>query len=143
MELTVKHFIDAGHILPDTEHLLSKGCSRLHGHTYAFIVKFQGKELQGGMLLDFKKIKEVIDRLDHRTLINRETHPGLHDALCNNPDQLVSFPYIPSSENISQYVAEQLLKEFPQIGAFEVSVCEGYKGEERANWTTVKLYRNE
>lgn len=140
MKLTVKHFTDTAHILPDTEHLCSKGCARLHGHTYAFEVSFKGGELKGGMVVDFKLIKQLIDELDHRTLVFRETHPMLLGFLqSSNPDQVIEFPYIPSSENISRYVAEQIALQYPDLSEIEVSVCEGYKGIERANWTTYKI----
>ncbi len=35
MKLSVKHYFDASHQLPDTKYLVTKACARLHGHTYA------------------------------------------------------------------------------------------------------------
>lgn len=139
MRLEIRHFFDAGHILPDTEYLVSKGCARLHGHTYAVIVSFEmdAWNFKGGMALDFKAIKSIIDELDHRTLVNRESHPYLLDFLLdNNEDQVIEFPYIPSSENIGIYIWEKIAEKYPQnLKKLSVSVCEGYKGIERANWT--------
>ena len=50
--LVVRHFIDASHKLPDTPSLISKGCARLHGHTYCFEVSAEGP-LKEGMVVDF------------------------------------------------------------------------------------------
>jgi len=139
MKLQIRHFIDSGHILPDTEFLVSKGCARLHGHTYAVIVDLEASDhmIQGGMLIDFKAIKEVIDKLDHKTLVYKETHQALYNSLLElNFEQVVNFPYIPSSENITRFLAESIWAKWSFLEKVTVSVCEGYKGKERANWTT-------
>lgn len=136
MKLIVRHFTDTGHILPDTKYLISKGCSRFHGHSYAFIVSFESDTLKGGMAVDFKAIKQLIDEIDHRSLVFRGTHEKLLQFLeLENPDQVIEFPYIPSAENISIYIAEKIHATYPHLYNIQVKVCEGYKGLERANWT--------
>ena len=141
MKLTIRHFTDTGHILPDTEYLISKGCARLHGHTYAYIIDIEGSDnLQGGMLIDFKAIKQIIDELDHRTLVYRGTHEKLFQFLNKqNSDQIIEFPFIPSSENISRYLAETIYIKYPDLYSVQVQVCEGYKGDNKASWSTYFL----
>lgn len=56
---------------------------RLHGHNYRMSVAVEGKELRGGLLLDFTAIKAaasyVCETLDERTLLPME-HPELQVA---------------------------------------------------------------
>jgi len=44
-------------------------CRRLHGHTVKVEVKINGKIQKDGMVMDYRHIKKIIKRLDHRTLI--------------------------------------------------------------------------
>lgn len=137
--LEVRHFSDTAHKLPDTEFLATKGCANLHGHTYAYIVRFDSDELKGGMVIDFKFIKQLIDTLDHKTLVYRPAFQKLYDFLFDEkPEQVMDFPYIPSSENIGIYLKDEIQRLYPQLNHIEVWVCEGYKGQERANWTVAK-----
>ena len=124
MKLTIRHFFDAAHQLPDTEHLITKGCANLHGHTYAVKIEFDGdsKDLKGGMVVDFKGIKNIVDILDHRFI---------NDVFMER-----NFPYIASSEYISRFIYEEILMKYPYLQNLVVSICEGYKGEERGSWTT-------
>lgn len=139
MLLEIRHFTDTAHRLPDTEYLATKGCSNLHGHSYAYIVRFDSDELKGGMVVDFKLIKQLIDELDHKTLVHRESYPALYDfLLADKPEQVVDFPYIPSSENIALYVKDRIEQTYPYLNHVEVWVCEGYKGLERSCWTIAK-----
>lgn len=140
MELEVRHFFDAAHQLPDSEHLVTKACSNLHGHTYAVIVKASGTNEGGGMIVDFKAIKNVIDTLDHTTLLRKGNkyialiHQDFLDKK-QTKDVLV-FDDEPTSENIAEYIKEEIFKQYPGLQNLMVSVCEGYKGIERANWTS-------
>lgn len=58
----------ACHFIPRHEK-----CSRLHGHSYIVRLRLEGDIGEDGMILDFvvlkRKLKEMIDELDHRTLI--------------------------------------------------------------------------
>lgn len=44
-------------------------CRRLHGHNLKVVVTINGEVKDDGMVADFRHIKEIINRLDHRTLI--------------------------------------------------------------------------
>jgi len=44
-------------------------CRRLHGHNLRVIVEIEGTVKTDGMIVDFRHIKEIINELDHKTLI--------------------------------------------------------------------------
>ena len=58
----------ACHFIPRHEK-----CSRLHGHSYIVRLRLEGELDSEGMIMDFvvlkKKLKEIIDEVDHRTLL--------------------------------------------------------------------------
>lgn len=58
----------ACHFIPRHEK-----CSRLHGHSYIVRLRLEGDIGEEGMIMDFvilkRKLKEMIDELDHRTLL--------------------------------------------------------------------------
>lgn len=58
----------ACHFIPKHEK-----CSRLHGHSYIVRLRLEGDIGEEGMIMDFvvlkKKLKEMIDELDHKTLL--------------------------------------------------------------------------
>lgn len=125
--IEVRHFFDAAHQLPDSEYLITKACARLHGHTYAVIVEASCEDwdMKGGMIVDFKGIKNIIDGLDHRFV---------NDIFGSLPN----WRELPTtSENIAKYIKSRVEGEYRHLKNVGVSVCEGYKGLERANWTHV------
>lgn len=44
-------------------------CRRLHGHNLRVVVTINGEVKNDGMVVDFRHIKELINQLDHKTLI--------------------------------------------------------------------------
>lgn len=117
--LEVRHKIDASHQLEDSEHLVTKQCARLHGHTYGFRVKIEENNLNSaGMVVDFKAIKNIIDELDHRHINDVFKEQGIEKQ--------------PTAENIAQYIYLRILAELGLVS--EVWVAEGYRGEEWSSW---------
>jgi len=91
-EVTVDAGFSSGHYLRNYHGK----CENPHGHNYKVRVTLQGKDLdEGGMLLDFKLLKNVmrpvIDRIDHQMLNDLEPFTVLN----------------PSAENIAKYFYEQ------------------------------------
>jgi 6-pyruvoyltetrahydropterin/6-carboxytetrahydropterin synthase len=75
-------------------------CEHLHGHNWKIEIYVKGEELdEGGMLVDFKVIKdrtdEIIERLDHKFLNDLECFTEIN----------------PSSENIARYIFDELSKD--------------------------------
>lgn len=44
-------------------------CRRLHGHNLRIVVTIDGEVKSDGMIVDFRHVKGIINRLDHRTII--------------------------------------------------------------------------
>lgn len=120
--LEVRHYFDAAHQLKDGPNLVTKACAQLHGHTYAVKVKATADTLNSaGMVIDFKAVKQSIDRLDHKYI--------------NDVFKEYKIELEPTAENIAYIISVWLKAEY-DLNIIRVSVCEGYKGEERASWAT-------
>ena len=120
--LKYSHFFDAAHQLHDSDDLVTKKCANLHGHTYKVIVEMDALTLnKAGMVMDFARIKEVIDVLDHKFIndVFKEKHWN--------------------KESTAENIAEFLYNQFANLDVHlvqRVSVYEGYKGEDRGGWVT-------
>lgn len=44
-------------------------CRRLHGHNLRVVVTIDGKIKGDGMVVDFRHIKTIINKLDHKTIV--------------------------------------------------------------------------
>ena len=65
------------------------GCNNLHGHNWKITVFCKSEQLdKNGMVIDFKKIKEIVNELDH--------------AVIND------FVEQPTAENIAKYLCEKI-----------------------------------
>ena len=116
-------------------------CRRLHGHTVRVEVKIEGDVQKDGMVVDFRLIKQIIDRLDHRTLVPNSLIE--HTTISNGEMQYtintgysnISLPArdcialdIPSvtSEYLAQYIVRRIAESIGSDDAFvEVRVWEG------------------
>ena len=56
-------------------------CRRLHGHNLRVVVTINGEVKNDGMVVDFRHIKELINQLDHKTLIPWPLVVGEEDGL--------------------------------------------------------------
>lgn len=85
--LKLEHHFSSAHQLT---HAYDNKCNdSIHGHNWKVIVEISVEELVNGMVVDFTKIKEIIDRLDHKNL-----------------NVVVDFE--PTAENLSKYLWEQI-----------------------------------
>jgi len=101
--LKLKHNFSAAHQL---KNAYSKECNDfMHGHNWKVLVKIETEKLSKGMVVDFKKIKEIINKLDHKTL-----------------NKVVDFE--PTAENLSYYLQGEIEQElFNRLtNGFRVSV---------------------
>ncbi len=94
MRLCREFYFDAAHFIP---HYKGK-CEQLHGHTYRLEVVIEGGVKKDGMVIDFAKLKEIVEtqvleKLDHRSL----------NELFENP----------TAENILEWIAQQLKSYLP------------------------------
>lgn len=119
--LEIRHKFDASHQLEDSDLLVTKACSKLHGHTYAVRVFISTEKLNtAGMVVDFKAVKNIIDSLDHRHINDVFSERGRMKQ--------------PTAENIAEFIAEEISKGLFSINVDAVMVCEGYRGDEFSSW---------
>ena len=85
---------DASHFLPDY-----KGkCERVHGHTYRLIVEVGGEPKDDGMVMDFSKLKDIVNE----SIIEKLDHSNLNDLFEN-----------PTAERIAGWIFKELEKKIP------------------------------
>jgi 6-pyruvoyltetrahydropterin/6-carboxytetrahydropterin synthase len=79
-------------------------CENLHGHNYKVFAHVRGNELnEGGMLLDFSKLKAVL-----RQCCKTLDHTNLND--------FEIFKQNPSAERIAFYIYNQIIQEMKNQG---------------------------
>ncbi|KYK21301.1 hypothetical protein AYK25_08290 [Thermoplasmatales archaeon SM1-50] len=94
MRLCREFYFDAAHYIPQ----YTGKCEKLHGHTYKLEVVIEGEAQLDGMVVDFVKMKEivesaVIEKLDHQAL----------NKLFDNP----------TAEQILTWISSQLKEKLP------------------------------
>jgi 6-pyruvoyltetrahydropterin/6-carboxytetrahydropterin synthase len=94
MRLCREFYFDAAHYLP---HYKGK-CEKLHGHTYKLEVVIEGGIQKGGMVVDFVKIKEIVETL----VIEKLDHQQLNELFDN-----------PTAEHILEWISLQLKENLP------------------------------
>ncbi len=107
------HF-DAAHHLRNTKSLVSKKCCNRHGHRWYVKVVIKTNKLIDGMIIDFGKIKKIIDNFDHKDL-----------------NDIISFD--PTAENLAGFIHDLIGKEY--IEQFSSTVILGLKYK---IWITVE-----
>lgn len=72
-------------------------CQLWHGHNWIIIIKCQSETLdENGMVVDFTKVKEIVNRLDHAS-INDVLNEGRTGK-----------PVNPTAENIAFWLCERI-----------------------------------
>jgi len=97
-KLKLEHSFSGAHQL--TNAYDNKCNASIHGHNWRVIVIIETIELINGMVIDFTKIKEIINELDHKNL-----------------NEVLTFE--PTAENISRYLQEQIFIQ-AQVGRTNV-----------------------
>lgn len=98
--LNLSHHFSAAHQLT---HAYDDKCNlSLHGHNWKVDVEICTEQLVNGMVVDFKKLKEIIDTLDHKNL-----------------NEVVTFE--PTAENLAEYLWRTIFSSTQQ-GREEYSV---------------------
>ena len=86
MKIIYKTSIDCAHHIPDSDELLTKKCSKLHGHTYNFEVLFDLPSLKKYWkreFVDFAFIKDYVE-----TILSKYDHQNLDDFKIYTVEQL-------------------------------------------------------
>lgn len=100
-------------------------CQNVHGHSYSLDVTVIGEpitdssDVKCGMVLDFGDLKtivksEVVDRVDHAILLNKNTpHIELAEYLNSSGHNVVLVDYQPTSENMISDFAQRISRKLP------------------------------
>lgn len=94
-------------------------CRNIHGHSYKFEVTVTGnREMESGMVIDFKKLKDIVNetivnQLDHCLVLNKNVDAELIDAVKRNFERVKIVDFQPSTENLLDYFADLLLPKLP------------------------------
>ena len=105
-ELNLRHHFSAAHQLVNA---FDSNCNDyLHGHNWIVYVTIQTDELYNSMVVDFKQIKQVINKLDHR---------NLNDIL----------DFETTAENLSKYIHDEIvnLNTIPRVFDVKIKLYEG------------------
>lgn len=94
MELSSTFHFAASHFLTQYHGK----CEHMHGHNYKLIVTIEGEIKSNGMILDFKKIKEIVEE----KILEKLDHTHLNDLIEN-----------PSAENIVVWIWNALKDSLP------------------------------
>ena len=89
-------------------------CSRPHGHNYEISVSVTGELTDEGWVADKGDVTDIIDRWDHRFLL--EDGDPLIEAFedAGDGDALVVLDAAPTAEVMAVILEEQLLAELPE-----------------------------
>lgn len=99
-------------------------CKNIHGHSYELFVTVIGEPVsdssnpKNGMLIDFGDLKRltlsnIINKLDHALILNRNMPSNLIEALRAQFANIVLVDYQPTSENMLIDFAQILQKVLP------------------------------
>jgi 6-pyruvoyltetrahydropterin/6-carboxytetrahydropterin synthase len=100
------HDISAGHRVPGHEGK----CRHLHGHNYRVTFTCSGGLDSLGRVIDFGELKSRLcmwleEKWDHKMLLF-VNDPMLAIISEMDPDGVVTVPFIPTAENMAQYLLE-------------------------------------
>lgn len=117
----------------DCAHMLSNyegKCANLHGHTYHGTVTLEGAvNPETSMLLDYNRIKEVVDEFDHAIVFSEAKERGDAETelwlWANNNDMkyITMFAGKSTAENMAVMIAQMLIIE-PGVRSAHVRLSE-------------------
>ena len=118
--------IDSAHFVPDS----NSKCENIHGHTWKVQIDIVGEIQNDGMILDFGKIKDLLNTLDH----NVDDYPPYTPRRIKHPDNRQCGWFVkhiindiipkPTAENMSIYIHDQIMN-YKQIEFCNVRIYEG------------------
>lgn len=104
--LRLTHSFSAAHQLTNAYDI--KCNNSLHGHNFSVVVKLKTEQLIKGMVVDFTRIKKVINKLDHQNL-----------------NSILDFEA--TAENLAYYLFNEIENVVQQEGFLSVTIFEADK----------------
>lgn len=137
MRITKEIKFEAAHVLSDY-----KGpCSNLHGHSYTGLVEIEAPvdDENTHMVLDFNKIKEVVDAYDHATIfsdihIRDNFEDELFDLVhSHNKRYVIIYGNKCTAENMAIQIARDIRKQL-KTGGVNVKLKETATSLVESGW---------
>jgi 6-pyruvoyltetrahydropterin/6-carboxytetrahydropterin synthase len=110
-------------------------CSFLHGHNWVVEFVLEGNVTNKvGYLIDFKDLKEMVDRYDHRVLLIEDD--PLAAILENNEQRVYRLPLNPTCENIAKLLLDEVhcRTHMQDVSFISVTVWENDKSMGTEQW---------
>ena len=114
----------------DCAHMLSQyegKCANLHGHTYHGTVTIEGgMNASTSMLLDYNKIKQVVDRYDHAVIFSSEEfrNQAENELLGWASIHNMRYVVLPEGKSTAETLALAIAEAFTQWGKVTVRLSE-------------------
>lgn len=114
----------------DCAHMLSNyegKCANLHGHTYHGTVTIEGGiAVNAGMVLDYNKIKEVVDKYDHAIIFSSSEfrNSAEEDLLDWARKHNMRHVVLPFGKSTAETLALTIAEEFDRYGKVTVRLSE-------------------
>lgn len=116
----------------DCAHMLSNydgKCSNLHGHTYHGTVILEGDvNSQTGMLLDYNRIKQIVDEFDHAVVFSAQNvRNGAENKLYEWAIAYdMKYVVLPTGKSTAERIADYLAVSFllPGVDAVHIRLSE-------------------
>jgi len=102
-------------------------CGNVHGHNLEWDVELTIDMSDTGadnMPLDFKEVSDRIDETDHAVLLNENDPLTEHSGLLG---EVLTFDSDPTTELVSQWMADRLVSDISAVLSAEVTVKETQK----------------
>lgn len=113
----------------DCAHMLSNydgKCANLHGHTYHGTVTIEGKVNSNGMVVDYNKIKQIVDEFDHAIIFSSDEFRNAAEndllgwAAAHNMRHVV----LTEGKSTAETLARVLVMQFQDYGFVKVRLSE-------------------
>ena len=119
--VTTRSEFDAAHFLAGYQGK----CSNIHGHRWEVVVRVSAEELEDGMVVDFKDLKndlrELTDHFDHSLILEKGTlKPTTKAALEEEGFRMAEMDFRPTAEHFAKYFYEEIKKKGYRIDSADV-----------------------
>lgn len=112
-------------------------CAYIHGHNWRVEVEVEGTIDNNGFVVDFKKIKEIINIYDHRTILkDTQENARAFGGLLKYGFVFVKFN--PTAENLARYYSRKIYRLGNNIEFVRVKVWESNKSYAKASHLQIK-----
>lgn len=97
-------------------------CGKLHGHRWIGEIELDGEINDIGYIVDFKEIKDIGEKLDHSTILNR--NDPLRNVLLEHKQKIYTLDNNPTCENLANHILDIIVETHCNITYCNVKIWE-------------------